>query len=91
MSTTRSLLSVVQAFHWKGQLEAGQFETVSELATAESLNMSYVSHVLRPTLLVPDLVDAILEGRQPATMHLQPFVRAVASEWADQRRACHFS
>src|SRR4051794_39086254 len=68
------LRAVVQAFHWRGQLEAGHFATVSELAAAEGLNGSYVSHLLQITLLAPDLVEAVLEGRQPATMRLQPLM-----------------
>jgi hypothetical protein len=79
------LRAVVQAFHWKNQLETGQFATVSELATAERLNCSYVSHVLRLTLLAPDLVEAILEGKQPLTLQLQSLVRWLPIEWSNQR------
>lgn len=81
------LRAVVQAFNWKSQLESGQFATVSELAQSEGFNGSYVAHVLRLTLLAPDLVEAILEGRQPATMQLQPLVRSLACEWSRQREA----
>jgi uncharacterized protein (TIGR03435 family) len=58
-----------------------------KLAAAEKLNTSYVSHVLRLALLAPDLVVAILDGRQPVTMQLQPLVRCVADDWCAQRRA----
>jgi hypothetical protein len=78
--------AVVQAFHWKDLLEKGQFATVSELAEAEKLNTSYVSHVLRLTLLAPDLVEQILDGRQPATMQLQALIRDVECDWLQQRR-----
>jgi hypothetical protein len=79
------LRAVLQAFHWKNQLEAGQFATVSELAAAEGLNGTYVSHVMRLTLLAPDLVEAVLDGRQPKTMQLQTLIRAVPDFWDDQR------
>ena len=77
--------AVVQAFHWKSLMEAGQFATVSELAATEGLNGSYVAHVLRLTLLAPDLVEAVLDGGQPKTMQLQSLVRAVPDFWDDQR------
>jgi hypothetical protein len=77
--------AIVQAFHWKQLLESGQFATVSELAAAESLNGSYVSHVLRLTLLAPHLVEAVLDGRQPKTMQLQILVRAIPDFWDNQR------
>jgi hypothetical protein len=45
--------------------------------------------MLRLTLLAPDLVEAILDGRQPPTMQLQPLVRGFPVEWERQRRnAC---
>jgi hypothetical protein len=77
--------AVVRAFRWKQMLDEGRYATVSELATAHKLNTSYVAHVLRLTLLAPDLVDAILDGRQPATMQLQPLMRGFAVEWVEQR------
>jgi hypothetical protein len=79
------LRAVVQAFHWRNQLEAGRFATVSELAAVEGLNGSYVSHVLRLTLLAPDLVEEILDGKQPLTMQLQPLMRWLPLEWDYQR------
>src|SRR3954469_8637634 len=69
------LRAVVQEFHWKNQMDAGQFATVSELAATAELNGSYVSHVLRLTLLAPNIVEAILDGKQPLTMQLQPLMR----------------
>jgi hypothetical protein len=66
-------------------LDEGRYATVSELAAAHKLNTSYVSHILRLTLLAPDLVEAILDGRQPATMQLQPLMRGFAVEWERQR------
>jgi DNA-binding transcriptional ArsR family regulator len=81
------LRAVVQAFHWKHQLESGQFATISELAEAEKLDRSFVSHTLRLTLLAPDLIEAILDGKQPRTMELQPLMRGLAAEWERHRRA----
>jgi hypothetical protein len=43
-------------------LETGQFGTIKGLAAAEKINSSYVSRVLRLTLLAPDIVEAILVG-----------------------------
>ena len=80
------LRALVQAFHWQHMLESGQHATISELAAAEKLDRSFVSHMLRLTLLAPDLVEAILDGRQPPTMQLQPLVRGFPVEWERQRR-----
>ena len=80
------LRAVVQAFQWKQQLDSGQFATISELAQAEKLDRAFVSHAPRLTLLAPDLVEAILDGRQAPTMELQPLMRGFPVEW-HQRRA----
>ena len=73
-----------RAFRWKAMLDRGAYSTVSELAAAEKLDRSFVSRVLRLTLLSPDLVDAILEGNQPATLQLQPLMRGFPLEWTSQ-------
>jgi hypothetical protein len=80
------LRAIVLAFRWKQQLESGQHATISELAEAEKLDRSYVGDMLRLTLLAPDLVEAILDGRQPPTIQLQPLVRGFPVEWERQRR-----
>jgi hypothetical protein len=73
--------AVARAFRWRRMLEGGQFATVQELAAAEKINASYVSRVLRLTLLAPDLVEAILDGRQPEGMTLPGLMEGVAVEW----------
>jgi hypothetical protein len=65
-----------------------RFAKVSELADAEKMNTSCVSHVLRLTLPSPHLIEAILDGRQPRTMQLQPLMREFPAEWEKQLR--HF-
>jgi hypothetical protein len=50
------------------------------------MNSSYLAHVLRLTLLAPDIIEAILDGRQPPTMQLQPLIRkGFPIEWERQR------
>jgi hypothetical protein len=77
--------ALARAFRWKHSLEGGQYSTVSELAAAEKLDRSFVSHVLQLTLLAPDLVEAILDGKQLATLQLQPLMRGFPVQWEAQR------
>ncbi len=76
--------AVARAFRWRRMLDSGQFATVQDLAAAEKINASYVSRVLRLTLLAPDIVEAILDGRQPDGMTLPGLMEGVAVEWARQ-------
>ena len=45
---------------------------------------TYVSRVLRLTLLSPEIVEAILEGRQPAELQLDDLLKGFPLEWAAQ-------
>jgi hypothetical protein len=73
--------AVARAFRWRRMLETGRFGTISELAAAEKINASYISRVLRLTLLAPDMVEAILDGRQQEGMTLPTLMKGVAVEW----------
>ncbi len=54
--------ALARAFRWKRMLESGEFATIAELAEREGIAPSYMTRVLRLTLLAPDVVDAILDG-----------------------------
>jgi hypothetical protein len=54
--------ALARAFRWKRMLESGEFATIAELAEREGITPSYMTRVLRLTLLAPDIVEAILEG-----------------------------
>jgi hypothetical protein len=73
--------ALTRAFRWRKLLETGVFATVEEIATAEKINASYVGRVLRLTLLAPDIVEAILDGRQPSAMTLAVLMRPFAVGW----------
>lgn len=44
-------------------IEIGEYATVREIAKAEGVNASYVSRVLRLTLLAPEVVARLVEGQ----------------------------
>jgi hypothetical protein len=79
--------AVARAFRWRRMLETGRFGTINELAAAEKINSSYVSRVLRLTLLAPDIVEAILDGRQPEGMTLPALMEPFPVEWKEQTTA----
>ncbi len=62
--------ALARAFWWRKQLDAGVHMTLEELARAKGVHATYVSRVLRLTLLAPEIVEAILDGRQPAGLQL---------------------
>jgi hypothetical protein len=76
---------IARAFRWREMLENGVYATSAEIASAERINGSYVARVLRLTLLAPDIVEAILEGRQPAGATLALLMRSFPIGWTEQR------
>jgi hypothetical protein len=75
-----------RAFRWRKLLDNGTYTTIEEIAAAEKVNASYVSRVLRLTLLAPEIVAAILDGCQPAALHLGDLLKPFPAEWQAQRR-----
>ena len=78
--------AIARAFRWREMLENGTHATIAEIAAAEKINESYVGRVLRLTLLAPDIVEAILGGRQPAGLQLDRLMRRFPVEWGEQRQ-----
>jgi hypothetical protein len=76
--------AIVRAHRWRDMLESGRHATVRDLAKAEAINESYLGRILRLTLLSPIIVDAILEGRQPATLELDDLLKQFPIEWDQQ-------
>ena len=66
-------------------LEHGTHATITEIAAAEKINEFYVGRVLRLTLLAPDIVEAILDGRQPTGITLAVSMRRFPVGWKEQR------
>ena len=74
--------ALARAFRWRRMLETGRYTTIDELARAEKINASYVSRILRLTLLAPAIVEAILDGRQAPEMTLPLLMKAFPVEWS---------
>ena len=79
--------ALARAFRWRRMLETGVACSVSDIARQEKLNTSYVSRVLRLTLLAPNIVEAVLAGRQAPGMTLQALLEPFPVEWNRQSRA----
>jgi hypothetical protein len=77
--------SIARAFRWRDMLERGEYATIREIAAAERINESYVGRILRLTLLAPDVVEAMVNGRQSAELTLAVLMRRFSPLWSAQR------
>ena len=79
--------ALARAFRWKRMLESGEFATIAELAEREGIAPSYMTRVLRLTLLAPDIIEANLEGRHGPVVTLAQVLEPFTMDWAEQRKA----
>ena len=78
------LKALARSFRWRKLLETGDYATIEEIADAENINSSYVSRVLRMTLLAPEIVEAILAGKQPEGLTMAKAMQPFPWEWESQ-------
>ena len=78
------LKALARGFRWRRLLETGEFSTIEEIADAENINASYVSRVLRMTLLAPEIVETILAGKQPERLTMAKAMQPFPLEWQRQ-------
>ena len=78
------LKALARGFRWRRLLETGDFATIEEIAKAENINSSYVSRVMRVTLLAPEIVEAVLAGRQPEGLTMARAMRPFPIVWKSQ-------
>jgi hypothetical protein len=79
--------ALARAFRWKRMLESGEFTTIAELAEREGIASSYMTRVLRLTLLAPDIVEAILDGTQGPEVTLARMLEPFSENWQNQNDA----
>lgn len=75
-------------------IDAGEVTNASELARSLKLEVGWVCEVLRMTRLAPDIIRAILDGRQPRHLNLHAMrgrQLEVPLDWEKQREVFRFA
>ncbi len=73
--------ALARAFRWKRMLESGEYATIAELAEREGIAPSYMTRVLRLTLLAPNIIEGILDGKQGPEVTLARVLESFPMEW----------
>ncbi len=79
--------ALARAFRWKRMLESGEFATIAELAEREGIAPSYMTRVMRLTLLAPDIVETILDGKQGPAVTLARVLEPFPVVWVEQQQS----
>ncbi len=77
--------ALARAFRWKRMLDSGEFATIEELAAKEKIATTYMTRLLRLTLLAPGIVEEILAGCCERQITLAKLIEPFPIVWADQR------
>jgi hypothetical protein len=77
--------AVVRAHRWRRRIESGQAKSITDLAEQEGVTIAYVCRLLPLTCLAPDIVEAILDGRQPKGLRLAEMLGSGPLAWEEQR------
>ncbi len=87
------IAAVAQGRTWLAQIRGGEVQSVRDLAERHGVNQGDVSRILPLGLLAPDIVEAILAGRQPVELTAKRLKRIcdLPVSWAEQRRLLGFA
>jgi site-specific DNA recombinase len=80
--------AVVSGHRYQDMLDRDQNLTIKTLAQQEKLDHGYIAKSIRMTQLAPDIIEAILNGKQPHSLSLTDFMKPFPNGWDAQRK--HF-
>jgi hypothetical protein len=76
--------ALVRAHRWRRRIESGKAKSITDLAEQENVTVAYVCRLLPLTCLAPDIVEAILDGRQPKGLRLAEMLGNGPMAWQEQ-------
>ena len=79
--------ALARAFRYQKLLDEGRYASISDMAAVEKIERGYLGTLLRLTLLAPEMVEAILNGRQPEGVTLLRLLEGVPAAWGEQKAA----
>ena len=83
--------ALVRAHRWRRRIESGRAQSITDLAEQEGVTDAYVCRLLPLTCLAPDIVEVILDGRQPRGLRLAEMLGNGPVAWEEQCSAWGFS
>lgn len=76
--------AISRAYRWQRMLEDGTYASMRDLAAAEKISPTYISRLLRLTLLAPKIVEAVLDGRGNLAHAQYLLFQPISDDWQSQ-------
>lgn len=81
------VVALARGHHWRDLIESGKYGGLKALAQALDVDRSYVGRMIKLTLLAPDIIEAIIRGREPSGLSLARLLEVCSIRWSEQREA----
>ena len=83
--------AIARGFRYRDMMDSGECTTHNALAAKAGISRSYLSRLIRLTLLAPDIIEAIVAGREPSGLSADFLMRGeYPDDWPGQREALGF-
>ena len=79
--------ALARAFRYQRMLDEGRYASISEMAAAERIERGYLGSLLRLTLLAPDIIEGILDGKHAERFGVPALTDLIPIAWEVQRAA----
>ena len=83
--------AVAKAWKWRRMLDRKEVLSLSEIAAREKIGSTYAGRIFDLSLLAPDIVQSILDGRQPPGLSLRELAKGIPLAWEEQREKFGFA
>ena len=89
---SRLIQLLAKGHDWFERLTSGKARSLMEIAEKDGVDSNYVTRVINLSFLAPDIIKAIIEGRQPTTVTADTIMDQfpLPIDWADQRKLLGF-
>jgi hypothetical protein len=84
------VVALAKAHRWQKMVEDGEVSSIKELARRNRVNPSYIARILRLATLAPDIVEAIVDGREPSGLSLRKLTGNLPLLWDEQQEQLSF-
>ena len=84
--------TIARARTWFEELASGRAASLIDIARREGIDKGYISHSLKFAFLAPDIVEAIVAGKQPTELTTHALRSTdLPLAWPEQRRILGFA
>ncbi len=82
---------IAKSYYWNKLIYEGKARHSKDIQKIENLtDKDYIKEALRLRILSPRIIEAILNGYQPADLTVQKLLKIKALDWQEQERQLNF-